>query len=109
MAEIGQVRIRVPGAVKPGDVLKVRTLVTHPMERVQRDKAGKVVDKNYQFIYQVIATYNGKEIVRGETTQSVSENPFFAFPLKVTEPGLLKITFLDTHGKTYEGTAQIKF
>lgn len=108
MAEIGQVRIRVPSAIRPGEVVRVRSLVTHPMEIVQRDKAGKVIEKNYHFIHQVVVTYNGKEILRGETTQSVSENPFFAFPLKPMEPGVLKITFTDTHGKTYEGTAQIK-
>ena len=39
----------------------------------------------------------------------MSQNPFVAFPLKVTEPGKLVITFTDTHGKTYEGSAEIKF
>jgi hypothetical protein len=27
----------------------------------------------------------------------------------VTEPGKLVITFMDTHGKTYEGSAEITF
>ncbi|NIP94186.1 MAG: thiosulfate oxidation carrier complex protein SoxZ [Akkermansiaceae bacterium] len=89
--------------------MTVRTLVTHPMQIVRRDKAGKVIDKNYNFIYKVTATYNGKQVLEVETTQSVSQNPLFAFPLKVDEPGTLKISFSDTHGKTYEGTAQIKF
>jgi sulfur-oxidizing protein SoxZ len=109
MSEIGKVRIRVPSPVQKGDVVTVRTLITHPMEIVRRDKEGKAIEKNYNFIYKVVATYNGKQILEVETTQSVSQNPLFAFPLKVTEPGMLKIAFTDTQGKTYEGTAEIKF
>lgn len=109
MAEIGKVRIRIPSSIKQGDVVRVRSLVMHPMEIVQRDKAGTPVDRNYRFINRMIVTYNDREILQADTTQSISENPFFSFALKVTEPGTLKITFLDTHGGKYEGTAEIKF
>jgi sulfur-oxidizing protein SoxZ len=108
MAEIGKVRIRVPASIKQGDLVRVRSLVIHPMEIVQR-KDGKPIDKNYQFIYKVVVTYNGREILQADTTQSVSENPFFSFAFKATEPGTLKITFLDTHGGKFEGIAEIKF
>ena len=53
MADIGRVRMRIPASIKPGEVVKVRVLVTHPMEIVQR-KDGKPVDKNYHFINHVI-------------------------------------------------------
>lgn len=108
MTEIGKVRIRVPSTIKPGDVVRVRSLVIHPMEIVQR-KDGQPIDKNYHFIYKVIVTYNAREILQAETTQSVSENPFFSFAFKATEPGKLTITFLDTHGGKYEGSTEIKF
>ena len=108
MAEIGRVRIRIPPSIKRGDVVRVRSLVIHPMEIVQR-KDGKPIDKNYQFIHKVIVTYNGREILQADTSQSISENPFFTFALKATEPGTVRITFLDTHGGKYEGTAEISF
>ena len=108
MAEIGKVRIRIPPTIKRGDAVRVRSLVIHPMEIVQR-KDGKPIDKNYQFIHKVIVTYNGREFLQAETTQSISENPFFTFSFKATEPGTLTITFLDTHGGKYEGTADIRF
>jgi sulfur-oxidizing protein SoxZ len=108
MADIGRVRIRIPPSIKQGDVVKVRVLVIHPMEIVQR-KDGKPVDKNYHFINRVVVTYLDKEIAQFETTQSLSENPFFAFSFKATEPGTLRVTFLDTHGGKYEGTADIRF
>src|SRR3989338_11700317 len=109
MADIGKVRIRIPSSVKRGDVVRVRGLVFHRMKILQRNKAGKPVDRNYHFINKVIVTYNGREIFQADTTQSISENPFFSFAFKPMEPGMLKITFLDTHGGKYEGTAEIKF
>ena len=108
MAEIGRVRIRIPSSIKPGEVVKARVLVIHPMEIVQR-KDGKPVDKNYLFINRVVVSYLEKEIAQFETTQSISENPFFAFSFKATDPGVLRVTFLDTHGGKYEGTADVKF
>jgi len=108
MAEIGRVRIRIPSSIKQGDVVKVRVLVIHPMEIVQR-RDGKPVDKNYHFINRVVVTYVGKEIAQFETTQSISENPFFSFAFKAMEAGPLTVTFLDTQGGKYEGTADIKF
>jgi sulfur-oxidizing protein SoxZ len=106
--DIGRVRIRIPSSIKPGDAVKARVLVIHPMEIVER-KDGKPVDRNYHFINRVVVTYLGKEIAQFETTQSISENPFFAFAFKATDPGQLKVTFFDTHGGKYEGTADVKF
>jgi len=107
MSDIGRVRIRIPSSIKAGDVVRVRVLVIHPMEIVER-KDGKPVDKNYLFINRVLVSYLGKDVASFETTQSISENPFFAFAFRATEPGPLKVTFLDTHGGKYEGTADIK-
>jgi len=109
MADIGKVRLRVPSSIKAGDVVQVRALVIHPMERVERDAQGKIIQKNYNYINQVIVTYLGKTIATFDTTQSVAENPFFSFTFKATDPGLLKVQFLDTTGGSYEGTAEIKF
>ena len=109
MAEVGRISIRLPSAIKQGDVVRVRSLVIHPMELVQRDKQGKIVPKNYNFIHTMTVYYNGKEVLRAETTQAVSQNPLFTFPLKAERPGKLTVTFADTTGKNYEGSAEVKF
>jgi len=109
MAEVGRVSIRLPSAIKQGDVIRVRSLVIHPMELVQRDKQGKIIPKNYNFIHTVSVNYNGKEVMGAETTQAVSQNPLFTFPLRVGEPGTLTVSFLDSMGKKYEGSAEVRF
>jgi sulfur-oxidizing protein SoxZ len=109
MSDIGKVRLRIPSTIKPGDVVRVRSLVIHPMERIERDTQGRIVEKKYHYIHRVVVTYLGKTVLALDTTQSVSENPFFAFALKVSDPGRLVVTFLDTHGGRYEGAADIRF
>ena len=109
MAEVGRVSIRLPSSIKQGDVIRVRTLVIHPMELVQRDKQGKIIVKNYHFIHTMSASFNGKEILRTEITQAISQNPSFTFPLKADRPGKLAVTFSDTAGKSYESQAEINF
>jgi sulfur-oxidizing protein SoxZ len=104
---MSQVRMRVDKA-KPGEVVTVRAMVTHPME-VMQFKGGKPVEKNYNFINRVEATFNGKKVFEAETTQAVSQNPFVMFPVKADKPGKLEVTFHDTQGKTYVGHAEINF
>jgi sulfur-oxidizing protein SoxZ len=109
MAEVGRVSIRLPSSIKPGDVIRVRTLVIHPMDLVQRDSQGKIIAKNYNFIHTMTVSFNSKEIMRTEMTQAVSQNPSFTFPLKIDRPGKLTVSYSDTTGKIYEGHAEVKF
>ena len=109
MSDIGKVRLRIPSSIKAGDVVRVRSLIIHPMERIERDAQGKIIDKKYNYITKVTVTYLGKPVVSFDTTQSISENPFFSFAFRATDPGQLKVLFTDTTGGRYEGTADIKF
>jgi sulfur-oxidizing protein SoxZ len=109
MSDIGRVRIRLPSQIRAGDVVRVRTLVVHPMERLERDGQGRIVQKNYRYIHRMTATYRGQTVAALDTTQSVSENPLFSFAFRATEPGRLTVTFLDTAGGTFEGAADIRF
>lgn len=107
MADIGTVKVAVPGRVRRGSVARVRTLVIHPQERVER-QGGRSVDRNYRFVNRIVVTYLGREIALIEPSTSVSENPTFTIPFRATEAGLIKVTFVDTHGVKFEGTAEVK-
>ncbi len=107
MADIGVVKLAVPGRVRRGSVARIRTLVIHPQERVER-QGGKSVDRNYRFVNRIVVTYLGREIAVIEPSTAISENPTFTIPFRATETGLLKVTFIDTHGVKFEGTAEVK-
>ncbi|MBI5121034.1 MAG: thiosulfate oxidation carrier complex protein SoxZ [Rhodospirillales bacterium] len=106
---MADVKIRLPKSIAKGQVLSVRALVTHPMETVERGKDGKIIEKVYNFIHTVTVTYNGKTIMSGEMTQSLSANPFVEFPLKADQPGKLTVTFEDTTGEKHTGSIDVSF
>ncbi|MBM3385033.1 MAG: thiosulfate oxidation carrier complex protein SoxZ [Betaproteobacteria bacterium] len=105
---MSQVRIRIPERIKPGEIVTVRALVSHPME-MMAFKGGKPVERNYNFVHKVEATYNGRKVFEAATTQAVSQNPFVSFTIKADAPGVVKVVFHDTQGKAYEGQVEIKF
>jgi hypothetical protein len=106
MADIGQVKLAVPRAVRRGGVARLRALVIHPHERVER-RAGRSVDRNYRFVNRIVVSYLGREIALIEPSTSISENPAFTIPFRATETGLIRVTFFDTHGVKFEGTAEV--
>jgi hypothetical protein len=107
MADIGRVKLAVPSSVRRGAVGRLRALVLHPHERVER-QGGRSVERNYRFVNRVVVTYLGRDIVELEPSTSISENPTFTIPFRATETGPLKVTFFDTHGGRFEGTAEVK-
>src|SRR4029077_9578799 len=107
MADLGRVKLAVPASVRRGAVARLRALVLHPPERVGR-QGGRSVERNYRFVNRVVVTYLGRDIVELEPSTAISENPTFTIPFRATETGWLKVTFFDTHGGRFEGTAEVK-
>ena len=98
---------RVAGSITRGLVARVRALVIHPNERVER-KDGNSVERSYRFVTRVVVNYPGRDIAEFDTATSIGENPSFGFAFRVTEPGRLKVAFFDTHGARFEGAAEVK-
>jgi hypothetical protein len=107
MADLGRVKLAVPASVRRGTVARLRVLVLHPQERVER-QGGRWVERNYRFVNRVVVTYLGRDIVELEPSTAISENPTFTIPFRATETGWLKVTFFDTHGGRFEGAAEVK-
>jgi sulfur-oxidizing protein SoxZ len=90
-------RIKVPDTAKVGDVIEVKTLISHIMETGQRkDKDGNTIPRN--IINSFTATYNGKEVFKADLQPGISANPYLAFFLKVSGPGELELSWLDDAG-----------
>src|SRR5258706_14940008 len=103
MADIGTVKLAVPGSVRRGSVARVRALVIHPQERVER-QGGRSVDRNYRFVNRIVVTYLGREIAGIEPSTAVSENPTVTVAVRATETGPGQVTFTGSHGRRVEGT-----
>ena len=99
-------RVRVPGNIKAGDIVEVKTLISHEMESGQRRASdGKVVPR--KIINRFTATFNGKPVFEAEWHPSISANPYQSFFFKPTENGELKLVWKDDDGAEYTSTNRI--
>jgi sulfur-oxidizing protein SoxZ len=99
-------RIRVPEKAKKGELIEVKTLVTHPMESGQRKDGDKLVPR--LIINAFTATYNGKPVVDVKIEPAISANPFLSFFLKVEESGTLKFTWTDDNKQSWTAESKIE-
>ncbi len=91
-------RIKVEKAKKAGDVIEVKTLITHVMETgFRKGSDGNVIPRN--IINTFTATFGGKEVFKAELSSGVSANPYISFRLKVPAPGDLEMTWSDDKGE----------
>lgn len=106
MADDIKPRIRIPQNPKKGDVLEIKTLITHPMESGQRkDAEGKTIPR--RIVNAVAVTYNGKPVFSGKLEPAISANPYLAFHVKVEESGTLAFEWKDDDGSIYKTEEKI--
>ncbi len=96
--------INVPPKAKRGDIVEIKTLISHEMESGYRpDNIGRLVPRD--IIKSFIATYNGQEIFRAELHPAIAANPFISFTTVATESG--KIEFKWTGDSGFAATESV--
>lgn len=99
-------RIKLPDNAKIGDVIEVKTLITHVMETGYRhDKTGKLIPRD--IITAFVAKYEGQDVFRAEFGTGISANPFVSFQMRVPGPGTFEFSWTDEHGVTTVATAPL--
>ena len=92
-------RIKFPESAKIGDIIEIKTLISHVMETGQRrDAEGKTIPRDIISILAV--TFAGKEFFRASLQPGISANPYISFYLRVSGPGDIKFTWTDDAGKS---------
>jgi sulfur-oxidizing protein SoxZ len=87
-------RVRVPPQIRAGEVVEIKTLVSHIMETGQRrDADGQIIPRN--IIHTFTAVFDGKEVFKADLNSGISANPYLAFTLKVSASGELQLTWID--------------
>lgn len=93
-------RVRVPATAKPGEMIEIKTLISHEMESGQRkDSSGKVVPR--KIINKFTATFNGKPVFEADWNPAISANPYQSFFYKAAETGEFTFTWKDDDGSEY--------
>lgn len=95
-------RVKVPKKAKAGDVVTIKSLISHPMETGQRKdkKTGDLIPR--KIINNFKVTFNGEMVVDFKIEPAVSANPYFQFDMKVPEAGTVRFEWTDDDGTVYD-------
>ncbi len=91
-------RIVMPKTAKKGEIIDIKTLITHPMETgYRRDDVGAAIARD--IIGQLRVTYAGTEVFRMTMFPGVAANPFAAFTTIATATGEFVFTWTGENGE----------
>lgn len=100
-------RVKLPKSASAGEVITIKTLISHEMESGQRkDADGKVIPQ--QIINKFTCEFNGAPVFTCDIDPAISANPYFEFNAKVAESGTFKFAWVDDNGSVYEDEQKIE-
>ena len=98
--------INVPATAKRGEIIEIKTLMSHIMETGYRHTAeGTVIPRD--IITSFSCRYNGVEVFRADLFPASSANPFITFFTTATESGKFEFEWIGDKGFTATASAQI--
>ena len=101
-------RVKVPKKAAAGEVVTIKSLISHPMESGQRKdrKTGDLIPR--KIINKFVVTFNGTPVMNVDIDPAVSANPYFEFEMKVPEAGTVRFEWTDDDGTVYDLEKSIK-
>jgi sulfur-oxidizing protein SoxZ len=99
--------INMPGTAPRGQVIDIRTLISHPMESGFRvDAEGKVRPRD--IIRRFSCRYNGELVFGAELFPAIAANPYIAFSTVAVASGSLVFTWEGDNGFMQTETLSIE-
>jgi len=94
-------RVKVPKTAAAGDIITIKTLMSHKMESGQRkDSDGNPIPR--KIINSFKCEFNGNPVFSCDIDPAISANPYFEFTARVDEAGTFKFTWVDDDGTVTE-------
>ena len=98
--------INVPAKAKRGDIIEIKTLMSHIMETgYRRTATGEIIPRD--IITNFICRYNGVEIFRADLFPAIAANPFITFFAVAAESGKFDFDWIGDNGFTESASAPI--
>ena len=98
--------INVPTHAKRGEVIEIKTLMSHIMETgYRRTASGELVPRD--IITSFTCRYNGAEIFRADLFPAIAANPFITFFTVAAESGKFDFEWIGDNGFSETASASI--
>jgi len=90
-------RIKLPKTATKGDIIQIKTLVSHVMETgLRKDASGNIIPR--KIINKFTCTFNDKPVFSTDIEPAVAANPYLQFAARVDESGTFKFSWVDDDG-----------
>ncbi len=98
--------INVPAKAARGEIIEIKTLISHPMESGFRvGFNGALIPRDIITLF--VCTYNDEEVFRAELSPAIAANPFISFFTVAPESGTFNFRWTGDNGFSASGTANI--
>jgi len=98
--------INVPKRAKAGEIIEIKTLMSHIMETgYRRTATGEVIPRD--IITSFSCRYNGVEIFHADLFPAIAANPFITFFTVATESGKFDFEWIGDEGFSETASASI--
>ena len=98
--------INVPARAKRGEIIEIKTLMSHIMETgFRRTVTGELVPRN--IITGFSCRYNGVEVFHADLFPAIAANPFISFSTVATESGTFDFHWIGDRGFSETASASI--
>ena len=98
-------RITLPANARRGEVVEIRVLVRHPMDRAV-DAAG-LAPLPRRIVHTLRATYAGEEVFRMALSTGIAANPYVAFTTVAVETGDVVVEWIEDGGAVHRQAARL--
>ena len=98
--------IKLPKEAKKGEIIQIKTLVSHLMESGQRkDAQGKPIAR--KIINKFTCEFNGRPVFSCALEPAISANPYIQFDARIDEEGTFKFAWTDDDGSVVTAEEKI--
>lgn len=97
----------LPKKAKRGDVVEIRTMISHPMETgFRRSHTGEAIPRD--IITAFTCLYDGVEVFRADLYPAMTANPFLVFHTVAAKSGTLTFKWTGDNGFSAEERVKIE-
>lgn len=101
------VLVRVPERARRGEIVEIKTLISHPMESgFRRTERGDPIARDIVRLFT--CRYDGVEVFRAELHPAIAANPYIVFCTVALQTGSLEFSWTGDNGFTAAHSARIE-
>ncbi len=107
LSDLTTARIAIPQSIRAGDVIEIKTLITHPMESGFRlDSMGKPIARNILTAFECL--FDNERVFHAELKPGIAANPYLSFHARVDHSGTFRFIWTEQTGATFEESRDVQ-